>query len=182
MGLPLAAATAYCRCVIAAAVLAGACLLIVAAGLAWTARLLRVGTLDALTLASKVATPEPRSALDWPELHVRAVVPQDIPGEPSLVLLLVEWPAHRERAATLLVNLGRTDQRSLPLLSQWCAARALVSPVRRPDGELELRRRQSLERVCGILVVEDTMPEWERGGRVPPPGLRRLNGDGGRPG
>jgi hypothetical protein len=131
----------------------------VAAGLAWTARLLRVGTLDALALADKVATPVPTSALDWPELHVRAVVPQDIPGEPSLVLLLVEWPAHRERTATLLVNLGRTDQRSLPLLSQWCAAHASVSPARRTDGELELRRRQSLERVRGVLVAEDSLTE-----------------------
>ena len=67
----MTAATAYCRYVIAAAVLAGACLLIVAAGLAWTARLLRVGTLDALALASEVATSEPKSALDWPDLHAR---------------------------------------------------------------------------------------------------------------
>jgi len=141
--------------VIAAAALAGGCLLIIAAGLAWTARLVHVGTLDALALAEKVGTPRPVSALDWPELNVRAVVPQNIPGEPSLVLVLVEWPAHRERSATLLMDLGRADQRSLPLLSQWCAARASVSPARRPGGELELRRRQSLERVRGLLIAED---------------------------
>ena len=48
------------------------------AGLAWTARRVHVGTLDALALAEKVATPTPSSALDWPELRVRAVVPQPI--------------------------------------------------------------------------------------------------------
>lgn len=140
---------------IVAATVAGVCLL-VTAGLAWTARLLHVGNLDALGLAEKVATPEPRSALDWPELQVRAVVPQDIAGEPSLVLLLVEWPAHRECAATLLVDFSGANQRSLPLLAQWCAARASVSPTRRGHGELELRRRQSLDRVCGVLVAEDS--------------------------
>jgi hypothetical protein len=142
--------------VIAAAALAGACLFI-AAGLAWTARLVHVGALDALELADKLAVPEPVSALDWPELRVRAVVPQDVAGERPLVLLLVEWPAHGEQA-TLLVDLGPADQRSLPLLSRWCAARAPVSPGRCADGELELRRRQSLERVRGLLVAEDTVP------------------------
>jgi hypothetical protein len=143
--------------VIAVAALAGVCLL-VAAGLAWTARLVHVGTLDALALAEKVAVPEPVSALDWPELHVRAVVPQSIPGEASLVLLLVEWPAHPGREATLLVDLGRDDLRFLPLLAQWCATRASVSPGRCGHGELELRRRQSLERVRGFLVAEDATP------------------------
>ena len=154
-GLAPSGGRAYCHYVIAAAALAGGCLLIIAAGLAWTARLVHIGTLDALALADKVATPRPVSALDWPELHVRAVVPQNIPGEPSLVLVLVEWPAHPERPATLLMDLGCADQRSLPLLSQWCAARASVSPTRRGDGELELRRRQSLERVRGLLLAED---------------------------
>ena len=143
---------------IAAAGLAGGCLLIITAGLAWTARLVHIGTLDALALAAKVAMPRPISALDWPELHVCAVVPQEIPGEPSLVLLLVQWPAHPERTATLLVDLGGTSQRALPLLSQWCAARASVSPTRRGDGELELRRRQTLQRVRGFLVADDPTP------------------------
>ncbi len=135
---------------ITAVALAGACLFI-AAGLAWTARLVHVGTLDAMALADKLAAPEPFSALDWPELHVRAV------GELSLVLLLVEWPARREQA-TLLVDLGPADQRSLSLLSQWCATRASVAPVRCGAGELELRRRQSLARVRAILVAEDAAP------------------------
>jgi hypothetical protein len=155
-GWPTTAAAAYCDHVIAAAALAGACLFI-AAGLAWTARLVRIGALDALELAEKLAVPEPISALDWPELRVRAVVPQDVAGEQPLVLLLVEWPAHGEQA-TLLVDLGPADRRSLPLLSRWCAARAPVSPGRCGPGELQLRRRQSLERIRGLLVAEDTVP------------------------
>ena len=127
MGWPWRGSAAYCRYVIAAVGLGGALLLIVA-GLTWTARLVHVGNLDALGLAEKVAAGDPASALDWPELHVRSVVPQ--PGEPSLILLLVEWPAHPERAATLLVRLDGPDQRSLPLLSRWCADRASVSRPR----------------------------------------------------
>ena len=138
----------------AAATLTGVFLLIITA-LVWTARLVHIGNLDALALAQKVATPEPISAVDWPELQVRAVVPQ--PGEPSLVLLPVEWPAHPERAATLLVSLDRGDERSVPLLSAWCVTRASVSPTRcSVDGRIELRRRQSLERVRGLLLTEDT--------------------------
>ena len=150
-GWPTRIATAYCRYVIAAIGLGGTLLFIVA-GLIWTARLVHVGNLDAAGLAEKIAVPQPASALDWPELHLRSVVPQ--PGEPSLALLLVEWPAHRERASTLLVRLDGPDERSLPLLSQWCADRASVSPTRR-GGLIELRRRQSLERVRGLLVAED---------------------------
>jgi hypothetical protein len=142
--------------VIAAAAVAGACLFI-AIGLAWSARLVHIGTVDALELADKLAVPKPVSALDWPELRVRAVVPQDVAGERSLVLLLAEWPA-RHQQANLLVDLGQADQRSLQLLSRWCADRASVSPGRCGPAELELRRRQSLERVRGFLIAEDTIP------------------------
>ena len=141
---------------ITAVTVAGAVLLIalIAAGLGWTARLVHIGTLDALALSEKVATPEPVSALDWPELHVRAVVAQ--PDDPSVVLLRVGWPAHPQRAATLLVALDHADQPPVALLSQWCATAASVSPARRGDRGMELRRRQSLERVHGILIAEDT--------------------------
>jgi hypothetical protein len=137
-----------------AAALAGV-VLFVAAGLIWSARLVHVGNLDAQALADKLATPDPASALDWPELHVRAVVPQ--PDEPPLVLLLVSWPAHPQRASTLLLALENGDDRSLPLLSRWCSTRASISPARR-GAEMELRRRQSLERVHAVLVAEDTAP------------------------
>ncbi len=155
-----AATRAYSRYVIVAITLGAAVLLAVAAGLAWTARLVHVGNLDALALADKVATPDPRSALDWPELHVRAIIPQ--PDEPPLVLLLVGWPAHPHRAATLLVALDGRDERSVSLLSQWCATGASVSPARQRGAALEFRRRRSLERVHAVLVAEDSAPAWSR--------------------
>jgi hypothetical protein len=138
--------------VIVAIALAGAILFIVA-GLAWTARLVYVGNLDAQALAEKVAVPAPASALDWPELHLQAVVAQ--PDEPPLVLLHVDWPAYPQRMATLLVELDRDDRRSLSVLTGWCACRASIAPSRRAGAELELRRRQSLERVHAVLIAED---------------------------
>jgi hypothetical protein len=141
---------AYCRGVIVAAALAGVSVF-VAAGLVWTARLVHIGNLDAQALADKLATPNPVSALDWPELRVRAVIPQ--PGEQRLVLLRVGWPAHPRQASTLLVALDTGE--SLDLLSQWCDRQASVAPVRRQGAELELRRRQSLERVHAVMVAED---------------------------
>jgi hypothetical protein len=152
-----------------AAIGLAAALLLMITGLTWTARLVHIGNLDALALAEKVGTPNPASALDWPELHLCAVVPQ--PGEPSLVLLDAEWPAHSGRAATLLVRLDVPDQ--LPLLSRWCADRASVSPTRRGGG-LELRRRQSLERVRGFLVAEDALAPPRRDGQRPRPGAPGL--------
>jgi hypothetical protein len=59
--------------VVLAAALAGVIALI-AAGLAWTARLVHIGNLDAHDLADKLSVPTPVSALDWPELHLNAVV------------------------------------------------------------------------------------------------------------
>ncbi len=139
-------------------------LLLMITGLTWTARLVHIGNLDALALAEKAAAPNPASALDWPELRLRAVVPQ--PGEPSLVLLDAEWPAHPERAATLLVRLDGADE--LPLLSRWCTDSASISPAGRGAG-LELRRRQNLERVRGVLIAEDALPPPRDGQR---PGWR----------
>jgi hypothetical protein len=136
--------------------LAAAVVLAVGAGLAWTAHLVHVGSLDALALAEKVAVPDPVSALDWPELRVRAIIPQ--PDEPFLVLLLVGWPARPQQEATLLVVLDTSDHRSVPLLTQWCATEASVSPTRQGGGALELRRRQSLERVRAVLIAEDRVP------------------------
>ncbi len=145
---------------IAAVTLAVAIVSAAVAGLAWTARLVHVGNLDAQALAEKVAVPEPVSALDWPEFQVRAIVPQ--PDEPPLVLMLVGWPAHPQREATLLVALDSDDHRSVPLLSQWCSSRASVSPARQQGAELEFRRRQSLERVHGVLVAEHHFPTRPR--------------------
>jgi hypothetical protein len=140
--------------VIAAAGLAAGALAFIAVGLIWTARQLRIGALDALELAEKAGTPRPSSAMDWPEVRVRAALDQDLPGERPLVLILVEWPAHPERQSVLLVDFGDRRAASLQRLGQWCASQASVSPSR-PGGEVEWRRRQSLERIRGVLVSED---------------------------
>ena len=146
---------------ILAVTLAAVVLLSAAAGVAWSARLIRVGHLDAQALTGKLAVPDPVSALDWPELAVRAVIPQ--PDERPLILLRVAWPAHPQLEATLLIALASEDHRSLPLLSQWCMTGASVSPVRREGASLELRRRQSLERVHAVLIAEDAAPGLRQG-------------------
>lgn len=143
----------YRQTVIVAIGIAGVLVFIVT-GLVWTARLVHIGNLDAQALADKTAVPSPVSAVDWPELRLRSVIAQP-GGPPPLVLLRVGWPAYPRREATLLVAVGRDDQAALLLLSQWCAAAASVSPVLRYGAELELRRRQSLERVHAVLIAED---------------------------
>jgi hypothetical protein len=146
--------------VLVAAAVAGV-IVFIAAGLTWTARLVHVGNLDAQALADKLEVPRPVSALDWPELRLRAVIPQpdeQLPERAPLVLLHVGWPKDPPRAAALLLALDSGDDRSLSLLTQWCAGQASVAPVRGEGAELELRRRQSLERVHAVMVAEDAMP------------------------
>jgi hypothetical protein len=127
-------------------------ILLLAAGLTWTVRLLRVGSLDAQALAERVAFPEPASVLEWPELQIQLVVPES--DELSPVLLQVRWPAYPSRVAILLVTLDPVEQRALSFLSQWSASGAPVVAERHGTG-LELRRRQSLERVRAVLLTED---------------------------
>jgi hypothetical protein len=127
-------------------------ILLLAAGLTWTARLLRVSGLDAQALAEKVAFPEPASALEWPELQIQVVVPES--GDLSPVLLQVGWPAYPRQVAILLVALDPGDQRALSFLCQWSVNGASVVAERHGAG-LELRRRQSLERVRATLLAED---------------------------
>ena len=122
--------------------------------LTWTARLLRISGLDAHALAEKIAFPEQASALEWPELRVQSVVPQ--PDDLSPVILQVFWPAHPDRAATLLVALDHDEARAVSLLCQWSTAGAAVVTLRH-GPELELRRRQSLERVHATLLGEYTL-------------------------
>lgn len=139
--------------VILAVTFTGLLLVVVVAALVWAARKLHISSLDAQALVVKLAVPKPVSALDWPELLVRAVVPQ--PDEPWLVLLSVSWPEHPGRGATLLVALDRSDQTALRLLDRWRDGKSSIAPTHGRGTELELRRRQSLERVRGSLVAED---------------------------
>ncbi len=149
---------------IAAAGLAAGAGLFIAVGLVWTARLLRIGALDALELAQKVGVPEPDSALDWPELRVIAAVAPDIPGDAPEALVLVDWPAHPERVSMLLVELGLEEGSPARLLEQWCAESASVSPARVAGDEFVLRRRRSVERVRCRLLAEDCCVAAEEGG------------------
>jgi hypothetical protein len=126
--------------------------LFMAAGLAWTAWLVHVGNLDAQALAEKTGVPCPTSLVEWPELRVRSVVPE--PNEPLLVLLLVEWPA-RECLATALVELRADERKAMRLLTQWRDEDVSISPSRRDGGLIELRRRQTLDRVTGLVIAED---------------------------
>jgi hypothetical protein len=150
----MAAGTVYRQSVVAALALAGAALFIVA-GLGTAARRVHIGSLDAQALAEKLAVPHPVSALDWPELRVRAVVPQ--PGRPLVVVLLAGRPGFDEQASTLLMRLD-DDGTPAALLSRWCADGASVAPPRLKGREFELRRRQSLERVSGSVLGEDATP------------------------
>jgi hypothetical protein len=135
--------------------LTGAALFVVA-GLAAAARTVHVGNLDALALAEKLAKPYPTSAVDWPELEILSVIPQ--PGDPSLVLLLVGRPRFDTAAATLLVQLSGGGGRANKVLSDWCRGRAPIAPTARADGTIELRRRQTLNRVRCRLLAEDSGP------------------------
>jgi hypothetical protein len=141
--------------VLSAAALAGAALFILA-GLAWTARLVHIGNLDALSLVAKTAVPDPLSPVDWPELRIRSVVTP--PDDPLVVLLFVEWPA-RQRTATLLLALDSGDRRSRQLLAEWSADQVAVAPSWRDGSRIELRRRQSLARVRGLLMAEQPVPQ-----------------------
>jgi len=154
MTFALAAAKVYIQSVVAALALVGAALFILA-GLGAAARRVHIGNLDAQALAEKLSVPYPLSALDWPELRVRAVVPQ--PGRPLMAVLLAGRPGFDELASTLLVRLDGVGQ-PVSVLSGWCADGASVSPSRCGGGRFELRRRQSLERVSGSVLTEDITP------------------------
>ncbi len=127
-------------------------LLLLVAALTWTARLLRISNLDAQALMEKTAYPEPKSALEWPELRVQSVVPQ--PDDLSPVILQVGWPAYPQRTSTLLLELDHDEAHALSLLCQWSMTGAAVA-AERQGPELELRRRQTLERVHAVLLAED---------------------------
>ena len=67
---------------------------------------------------------------------------------------MVGWPAYPERVASLLVAFDHDEAGVLSLLCQWSTAVAAVLALRQ-GAELELRRRQSLERVHATLLDED---------------------------
>jgi hypothetical protein len=127
-------------------------IIFLAAALTWTARLLHISGLDAMALAEKVAFPEPASALEWPELQVQLIVPESDASSP--IIMQVGWPAHPSQVASLLVRFDRDERRALSLLSKWSLTGASVS-AQRQGMAVELRRRQTLQRVHATLLAED---------------------------
>jgi hypothetical protein len=121
------------------------------AGLGWIGYLFHVGTLDANALAEKTAVPHPRSAVDWPELRLRSVLAQ--PDDGRFLLVSVSWPAWPDRTSILLLEVPRASD-DLHRLSGWCASEASVTPLRGPEGSVELRKRHSLERVQVHVLAE----------------------------
>jgi hypothetical protein len=120
-------------------------------GMVWIGYLFHVGTLDAKALAEKTAVPHPRSAVDWPELRVRSVLAQ--PDDGHYLLVSVLWPAWPDRTSILLLEVSAAAD-DLHRLSDWCSTQAPVTPLRGPEGSVELRRRHSLERVQAHVLAE----------------------------
>jgi hypothetical protein len=112
-------------------------------------RRIRIGLLEAESLAGKTAFGHPRSALEWPECRVAGIVGS--PGDGSM-LVVVEWPAHPERRAALLVS---GDPSALDAIRRWQAmdAHLLVEPGR----PVVLHRRNTLSRVHVEVVAEDDL-------------------------
>ena len=125
---------------------------LVAAGMASFVRAVRLSMLDAMELASKLDTPHPSSARDWPELRVDAVVVD--PEIPRRLLVLVRWPARPDPRSLLVLETADETERAERLLMQWRDAGAAVSPTRRGDMYLVLRRRRSPELLRARLVGE----------------------------
>jgi hypothetical protein len=124
-----------------------------AGGFALMAHRVQVGVLDALSLAAKTATPRPSSALDWPELRIDAVL--DDPTGGRDVLIVARWPARPDRRSTLVLDIGPGGTRAQRLLATWCEQQVSIAPTRVGAEQIELRRRQSSQRVHAVLLSED---------------------------
>jgi hypothetical protein len=134
----------------------GVLALLFAAGVAWTVYRFQVGALDAVALAEKVAVSQPRSVLDWPEARLVAAIPQ--PDDRDYAIVSVLWPARPWMKASLLVALDGTPEHAMAVLSTWCAQGTPVVLRSPADGLVELRRRQSLQRLNVRLIAEDRLP------------------------
>ena len=113
------------------------------------ARRIRIGLVEAESLASKTAFGHPRSAHEWPECRVT-----DIVGSPEdgSMLMVVEWPAHPDRRAALLVS---GDAGALGAIRRWQAMDAHL--LTEPGRPVVLRRRSSLSKVEVRVVAEDDL-------------------------
>jgi hypothetical protein len=114
-------------------------------------RLIAIGNLDALELASKIAVPFPATARDWPELRIDAVLPSPAGSE---VLLAVRWPGRPENRSVLVVT-ALDDPAAGRYLTEWCDTRASLSPTPHGTSGLDLRRRRTFQRVELEVLSED---------------------------
>jgi hypothetical protein len=122
---------------------------LIAAGVAWSVYLIRVGLLDARDLAEKTAVEHPRSALHWPELRIGSVLPD--PDE-ELVVVRVLWPAHPSEVSLLLLRL-ETASETVQFV-EWCTTRAPITTSQGMGRCIEFRRRRTLQRVQALVVGE----------------------------
>jgi hypothetical protein len=122
---------------------------LIGGGVAWTAHLVHVGLLDARDLADKTAFSHPRSALQWPELHIGSVLAE--PDE-ALVLVRVAWPAHPTEMSLLLLRLAAAGEADR--LARWCATQAPITTSRGSGMWVDFRRRRTGQRVHALVVAE----------------------------
>jgi hypothetical protein len=124
---------------------------------AWSLRLFRISTRDAVELAAKLNTPRPHSVREWPELRVDVVVAD--PETPRRLLVVARWPAHPRPRALLVLETDEAPEHVQRILVRWRDSNAVLSPTA-PDRDLvELRRRKTTERLCARLVHESVASE-----------------------
>ena len=124
-----------------------------AGGVAYTVRSLHVGMLDAMALASKTAVPRPRSARDWPELRLDAVVPA--PSYDGDILVVARWPGRPGTVSTMVLRSDGSRERALRWLADWCRRDVAISPMPWQRDGIELRPRRASRRVCACVLAEE---------------------------
>jgi hypothetical protein len=93
--------------------------------------------------------------LDWPEVRLVAAIPQ--PDDRDYAIVSILWPARPWMRASLLVAIDDCPQRTMAVLSGWCSQGTPVVLRSPADGLVELRRRQSLQRLNLRLIAEDQL-------------------------
>ncbi len=84
-----------------------------------------------------------------------AAIPQ--PDASDYAIISVAWPARPWMRASLLLALDERSHHTMRVLSEWCTQGARVVLVSLGNGFIEMRRRQSLERLKVLLVAEDRL-------------------------
>ena len=93
--------------------------------------------------------------LDWPEWRIGTVIAE--PSDEPRALVSVARPERPARTCIVLLEVQEPPA-GLDLLNQWRDADVVVSPARLGGQSLELRPRQSSERLQ-VLVISDSIAE-----------------------